>query len=126
MNKQEAEIFFKKIYDGTDEDKYSADWWKHSHNVALVAETLGKKLNLDSEKCYVMGLLHDISKGNVGNNIRHSVVGYKIMKENNIDEEIAKQVVQKPISYLTKEHLDEITNMENIIKNQIINITFFL
>lgn len=90
MNKQEADNFFKKLYDETGKDKYSADWWKHSHNVALVAETLGKKLNLDSEKCYVMGLLHDIGKGNVGNNIRHSVVGYKIMKENNIDEEIAR------------------------------------
>ena len=34
-----------------------------------------------------------------------------------IDEDIAKQVVQKPISYLTKEHLNEITSMENQIKS---------
>lgn len=37
-------------------------WIEHSRNVARLAESIASKVGLDSEKAYVIGLLHDIGR----------------------------------------------------------------
>lgn len=91
MKKSEADLLLKEAYDnrileGVDE------WIVHSKNVAYVAEKLGELSGLDPEKSYVMGLLHDIGRGQ-NKKIRHTILGYKLLKEKNIPEEIAKTTI---------------------------------
>ena len=131
MNKQEAENFFKKIYTETGSSIDATHWWEHSHNVAIVAETLGEKLNLDSEKCYVMGLLHDIGGGLAGKQkiIRHTILGYKIMKENNIDEKIARIAITHLFilqdgSHLKQQYINFEKNEQEFIENYLKNIEY--
>ncbi len=38
------------------------EMWKHSYNVACVAQIIGKQLELDHDSLYLAGLLHDIGK----------------------------------------------------------------
>ena len=69
MNKKEAEklleeAYEKRILDGVE------SWIAHSTNVAYVAEKLGELSGLDPEKSYIMGLLHDIGRGQ-DRKIRH-------------------------------------------------------
>lgn len=54
------EDFYKKNFSiyGTTGNKL----WEHSHNTATIAEIIGKKLKLDSDACYLAGLMHDIGK----------------------------------------------------------------
>ncbi len=91
MNKKEAEklleeAYEKRILDGVE------NLIVHSKNVAYVAEKLGELSGLDPEKSYIMGLLHDIGRGQ-DRKIRHTILGYKILKEKNIPEEIAKTTI---------------------------------
>ena len=52
-----------------------------------MAEKIAKKIGLDSDRCYILGLLHDI--GRFKPNRFHGIVGYEIAMENN-DKELAK------------------------------------
>ena len=131
MNKGEAENFFKKLYDETGSNIDATNWREHSYNVAIVAETLAKKLNLDSEKCYVMGLLHDIGGGLAGKQktIRHTILGYKIMKENNIDEEIARIAITHLFilqdgSNLKQQYINFEKGEQEFIENYLKNIEY--
>ncbi len=52
-------------------------WTKHSLNVALAAENIARECNnLDSEKAYVLGLLHDIGRRTGIAAVRHIIDGY--------------------------------------------------
>lgn len=55
---------------------HPGSWLKHSHHVAHAAEIIAKHCDMDSEKAFVCGLLHDIGrrKGKMG--IRHIMEGY--------------------------------------------------
>jgi len=51
-------------------------WIDHSYNVARLAEKIASKANMDSEKAYVVGLLHDIGRRNGKMQARHSLEGF--------------------------------------------------
>ncbi len=54
------EEFYKKNFSiyGTTGNRL----WEHSYNTATIAEIIAKKLKLDSDACYLAGLMHDIGK----------------------------------------------------------------
>ena len=61
MNRKEAEELLleaKQLNNGP--------WIEHSKNVALLAEKIATKAEMNSEKAYVLGLLHDIGRRNLG------------------------------------------------------------
>lgn len=52
-------------------------WTDHSKNVAMVARMIAEHCSgLDSEKAYVLGLLHDIDRRNGVAAVRHIINGY--------------------------------------------------
>jgi len=57
-------------------------WVKHSINAAKAAERLAEALELDKDKAYIYGLLHDIGRSrNVEKTyVRHIIDGYNYMK----------------------------------------------
>lgn len=71
-------------------------------------------------KLLVLQIIEKIKKNKLVN--KFSQLNYEdtiklLINTYNIDEDVAKQVVQKPISYLTKEHLNEIKDLEEQIKS---------
>ncbi|MEG0873651.1 MAG: HD domain-containing protein [Romboutsia sp.] len=57
-------------------------WIDHSINVALAAQMIAEKCsNLNSDKAYVLGLLHDIGRRYGVTAGRHVIDGYKFMIE---------------------------------------------
>ncbi|MDD3240377.1 MAG: HD domain-containing protein [Lachnospira sp.] len=62
-------------------------WINHSLNVALAAENIAKECNnLDSEKAYVLGLLHDIGRRTGIAATRHIIDGYDYVISKGWDE----------------------------------------
>ncbi|WP_291569247.1 HD domain-containing protein [Clostridium sp. UBA4548] len=62
-------------------------WVDHSINVGLAAQIIaGKCSNLNPDKAYVLGLLHDIGRRYGISARRHSFDGYKFMMEKGWDE----------------------------------------
>ena len=55
-------------------------WVGHSMNVAKAAERLAEALNLDKDKAYIYGLLHDIGRRAGTTEVRHIIDGYNYMK----------------------------------------------
>lgn len=54
------EEFYKKnfsLYKTT-----GTELWQHSHDTAVISEFLGKKCKLDTDACYLSGLMHDVGK----------------------------------------------------------------
>jgi predicted hydrolase (HD superfamily) len=55
-------------------------WVPHSHNVALAARLIAEKHpDLDPERTYILGLLHDIGRRTGPNADRHILDGYDIL-----------------------------------------------
>jgi len=54
-------------------------WLGHSKNAAMAAETLAKACGLDTEKAYIMGLLHDIGRYEGVRGMHHVIAGYELM-----------------------------------------------
>lgn len=62
-------------------------WTDHSRNVALAAQMIAEKCsNLNPDKAYVLGLLHDIGRRYGITGRRHIIDGYKFMIEKGWDE----------------------------------------
>lgn len=62
-------------------------WTYHSINVALAAQMIAEKCsNLNPDKAYVLGLLHDIGRRYGITGGRHIIDGYKFMIEKGWDE----------------------------------------
>jgi hypothetical protein len=62
-------------------------WIEHSINVGLAAQMIAQKYNnLNPDKAYVLGLLHDIGRRYGVSARRHSIDGYKLMMEKGWDE----------------------------------------
>lgn len=62
-------------------------WTDHSINVALAAQMIAEKCsNLNPDKAYVLGLLHDIGRRYGITGGRHIIDGYKFMIEKGWDE----------------------------------------
>ncbi len=56
-------------------------WADHSRNVALCAEKIARAGNMDGDKAYVLGLLHDIGRKFGVKHLGHVYDGYKYMLE---------------------------------------------
>lgn len=55
-------------------------WINHSYNVAYLAEKIAALCNMDVNKAYCFGLLHDIGRRNGKMQSRHIVDGYKFLQ----------------------------------------------
>ena len=76
MNRKEAEELLleaKQLNNGP--------WIEHSKNVAFLAEKIATRVGIDSEKAYILGLLHDIGRRNGTMQARHAIEGYIFLKE---------------------------------------------
>ena len=51
-------------------------WTSHSYNVAQAAKIIAENCNMDSEKAFVCGLLHDIGRRTGIAAVRHIIDGY--------------------------------------------------
>lgn len=56
-------------------------WVAHSRNVAKCAETIAVHANLNPEKAYVLGLLHDVGRRAGIGQLKHVYYGWKCMNE---------------------------------------------
>ena len=63
-------------------------WIEHSKKVGEASRRIAEKLNLDTEKAEVLGLIHDIGK-RYGEKAHHVINGYKFIKELGYDDEYA-------------------------------------
>lgn len=61
--------------------KNDGAWISHSYKVARLAEKIALKANMDAEKAYVIGLLHDIGRRNGEMHARHALEGYNYLTE---------------------------------------------
>lgn len=62
-------------------------WIEHSKNVALAAKIIAdKSTNLNGEKAYILGLLHDIGRRKYLNGMEHVLEGYNFMIEKGYKE----------------------------------------
>ena len=74
MNREYAERIIaeaKKLNNGA--------WIEHSYNVARLAEKIAEKAGMDSDKAYILGLLHDIGRRNGDMQARHALEGYNYL-----------------------------------------------
>lgn len=56
-------------------------WVSHSKYVAEGAKLIAESCNLDGEKAYILGLLHDIGRRYGITGLRHSIDGYKFCSD---------------------------------------------
>lgn len=61
-------------------------WVEHSNRVARLAEKIAAKADMNSEKAYIYGLLHDIGRRNGNMQARHAIEGYKFLTHIGFDE----------------------------------------
>lgn len=61
-------------------------WIDHSYNVAYLAEAIACKAGMDSEKAYILGLLHDIGRRNGNMQARHAIEGFQFLTNIGFDE----------------------------------------
>ena len=61
--------------------KNPGPWLEHSKTVARSAKTIAEKCDLDGEKAYTLGLLHDIGRYEGITGLKHTLAGYRLMKE---------------------------------------------
>jgi putative nucleotidyltransferase with HDIG domain len=62
-------------------------WTEHSINVGLAAQMIAKRCgNLNSDKAYVLGLLHDIGRRYGVSARKHGIDGYNFVMERGWDE----------------------------------------
>ncbi len=69
--------------------------FKHSLAVEAIMKALAKRLNGDTEKWALAGLLHDIDyEVTQGDMATHGAVGYEMLKQAGVDEDIAQAVLR--------------------------------
>lgn len=74
--RQEAEELLKEA-----ETHNIGLWGNHSRNVAVCAEKIAVACNMDGDKAYILGLLHDIGRKFGVRHLGHIYDGYKYMLE---------------------------------------------
>ncbi len=101
-------------------------WTKHSHHVAHAAEIIAKHCDMDSEKAFVCGLLHDIGRRAGKMTVRHIIEGYNYALSKgwddvariclthsfpvkNIDADIGKKDISQEQHDFVRNYLDSIT-----------------
>lgn len=64
-----------------------SSWVEHSRNVAVAARNIAEKCpGLNSEKAYILGLLHDIGRRGGNMQARHALEGYRFMHVQGYDD----------------------------------------
>lgn len=111
LTKQEAIACVDKIQQYAMDNGRKQETWYFYHNhiygVALIAQKIAQKLGLDSERAFVLGLLHDCGKLYEEKQQRfHGIIGYEMMKD--IDEKIALVALNHSYFYHKIEPYDEI------------------
>jgi len=61
-------------------------WADHSRVAARIAESIAKECNLDTERAFVSGLLHDIGRYEGVRGLHHVYAGYEMMKNKGYDK----------------------------------------
>ena len=61
-------------------------WIEHSYKVAYLAEKIAGKSGMDSEKAYILGLLHDIGRRNGSVLARHAIDGFRFLTDIGFEE----------------------------------------
>lgn len=56
-------------------------WVQHCETAAYAAENIAAKCNMDPDKAYVCGLLHDIGRYEGIRALHHTIAGYNLMME---------------------------------------------
>ncbi len=127
MNRKEAEELLKEVYEKRTSE-HADNLMIHSKIVAYVAEKIAKLSGLDPEKAYIMGLLHDVGRSQ-DRKIRHTIIGYRILKEKNVPEEIARITITH--LYILKDGLNLINQEKEFkddeykfVKNYLKNIEY--
>jgi len=86
MNRDEALQLLKKYVK-------NENLVKHCIATAAIMKEIAKELGEDEKKWELIGILHDIDYELVNGDMqKHGIVGYEILKENGVDEEIAEVV----------------------------------
>lgn len=100
-------------------------WIKHSENVGIAARNIASKISdMDSDKAYIVGLLHDIGRRvGIVNIPKHVYEGYRFCMKNNWDE-VAQVCMTHSYPLMKKEFEFEPKEFEvREIKKYIINCT---
>lgn len=98
-------------------------WVKHSLNVGIAARNIAEKIpDMDAEKAYIVGVLHDIGRRvGIVNIPKHVYEGYKFCMEKGWDE-VAKVCMTHSYVQMQEEFQYEPTTEEEIaIKEYIMN-----
>lgn len=82
MHRMDAEKLMKEA-----KEMNNGAWIQHSYNVANLAEKIAVKAGMDTQKAYVVGLLHDIGRRNGTMQAQHAIEGFRFLKEKGFDEE---------------------------------------
>ena len=61
-------------------------WIDHSYNVARLAERIADEAGMNSEKAYVLGLIHDIGRRNGNMEARHALEGFYFLEDMGYEE----------------------------------------
>lgn len=93
-------------------------------NLQYIIEThqnrIANQLIDNKKKLQILQIIEDLKANNLLNNLftldYNGAINY-INKQYNCYNDISKNVLQKPMSYLTKEHNKEITDLEKVIKD---------
>ncbi len=56
-------------------------WIEHSYKVAHLAEKIACRAGMNSEKAYILGLLHDIGRRNGSMRARHALEGFQFLND---------------------------------------------
>jgi putative nucleotidyltransferase with HDIG domain len=73
--KDEAESILTWAY-----EQNPGQWVNHCRVVARAAEAIAKKCELDTQRAYVSGLLHDVGRYEGVCELHHVYAGYELLK----------------------------------------------
>ena len=83
MKDQAEQIFFRYVSG----EHFSEGLFNHSHNVAKIAEKIAEHTkDLDSDKAYAYGLLHDIGRYPGDVSLNHITIGYKLLLKEGLED----------------------------------------
>lgn len=100
-------------------------WVEHSINVGLAAKYIAEKCpNMDADKAYILGVLHDIGRRvGIVNVPKHVYEGYLYAIKNGWDE-VAKICMTHSYALKENEFVEEVEDEEIFIKEFILGCTY--
>lgn len=100
-------------------------WVEHSINTGLAARNIADKLpEMDSEKAYILGILHDIGRRvGIVTIPEHIIAGYEYSLEKGWDE-VAKISMTHSFPLKGKEVNEEAEGHERVIKDYLMECTY--